>query len=179
MGEKITLDRESFTALASDSRIKILRILERRQMTLSEIAREMDMSKPAVLKHMSRLLEAGLVKKIEGERKWIYYRLTSKGKNVLHPERVQIILLLSSFAASAAGAVAMLWKYVHEKGVGVMENEGMPLNATYDAGNASRSIAHASPPETWLHMAIALGIFAVTMLLLSLVIHIRARKNQL
>jgi len=113
--EKITLDKKSFMALASESRIELLKKLDERRMTLSELAKELQMSKPAILKHLEKLLEVGLVKKNEDGRKWIYYSLTFKGKNILHPERVKIILLLSTSFFSLMAAVAMLWKYLNEK----------------------------------------------------------------
>ncbi len=89
MDERITLDKESFMALASESRIKLLKKLEERRMTVTELAKELGMSKPAILRHMNKLIEAGLVKKLEDKRKWVYYTLTFKGKNILHPEKVK------------------------------------------------------------------------------------------
>jgi hypothetical protein len=35
-------------------------------------------------------------------KKWVYYRLTWKGQNVLHPERVKIAILLSAAALALA-----------------------------------------------------------------------------
>jgi len=94
MDDKIVLDKGSFMALASESRVKLLKKLDERRMTVTELSKELEMSKPAVLKHLTKLVEAGLVKKVESERKWVYYALTMRGKNILHPERVKIILLL-------------------------------------------------------------------------------------
>ncbi len=55
----ITLTKKSFDALSSDSRI--LKLLNERQMTLSELARKLRMSKSTVSQHIERLLEAELV----------------------------------------------------------------------------------------------------------------------
>ena len=115
MEERIVLDKTSFMALASESRVAVLKKLDERKMTVSELAKELEKSKPAVLKHVTKLVEAGLVKKIDDERKWVYYQLTMRGKHVLHPERVKITLLLSTSFLSLMGAIFMLWRYFTEK----------------------------------------------------------------
>ena len=74
---KVTIDKETFKALASDTRLEILKALDGRKMNLSEIARRTGLSKTTILEHMNRLVEANLVKKIEREgHKWTYYKLT-------------------------------------------------------------------------------------------------------
>ncbi|MBC7081532.1 MAG: winged helix-turn-helix transcriptional regulator [Thermoplasmatales archaeon] len=109
--EKVVLEKDSFMALASDTRINLLKKLNERKMTVSELAKEMNISKPAVLKHLSKLCEAGLVKKIENERKWVYYAITQKGKNILYPDRAKIILLLSSSIALLFGGIIYMIKF--------------------------------------------------------------------
>lgn len=115
MERKIVLDKNSFMALASENRITVLKNLDERKMTVSELSKRMDLSKPALLKHLKKLVEAGLIKKIDDERKWVYYSLTNRGKNVLHPDRVKITLLLSSSIVSLIAAIAMLWQYIASK----------------------------------------------------------------
>ena len=105
-------------------------------MTVTELSKELEMSKPAVLKHLTKLVEAGLVKKVESERKWVYYALTMKGKNILHPERVKITLLLSTSFISLMGAIATLWKYVKEGATTViLEKRVHNTSIPTDAGN--------------------------------------------
>jgi DNA-binding transcriptional ArsR family regulator len=102
---KVTLDQASFRALASETRIAILRALAEHQMTLTELAERLGISKPGVMKHLELLQEAGLVLREDAERKWIYYRLTTKGERILDPERTRIALALGfSLATAAAGA---------------------------------------------------------------------------
>ncbi|MEW5759491.1 MAG: winged helix-turn-helix domain-containing protein [Candidatus Thermoplasmatota archaeon] len=93
----ITLDYASFKALASGVRIDILKILENNQSTVSELSRKLEISKSALLRHLEKLINAGLVKKIDDERKWVYYRITPKGMKILHPESVKISIILSIF----------------------------------------------------------------------------------
>ena len=97
---KITLDKETFKVLASETRIGILKRLDMTQMTVSDLARSLDMSKATLFEHLEKLIKIGLIKKKEDQRKWVYYKLTWKGKNILHPERTKIAIVLTVFIAA-------------------------------------------------------------------------------
>lgn len=98
---KITLDRGTFKVLASETRIGILKKLDERQMTVTDLARVLEMNKATLFEHLEKLIDAGLIKKKEDDRKWVYYTLSWKGKNILHPERTKIAIVLSvSFICS-------------------------------------------------------------------------------
>jgi DNA-binding transcriptional ArsR family regulator len=109
---KITLDQESFKALASDTRIEILKRLDTSQMTVTDLANDLKVNKSAVYKHLSRLLDAGLVRKLDDNRKWVYYKLSMKGLNLLHPERVQIALMLSAAVLAISLALSQIYTYI-------------------------------------------------------------------
>lgn len=109
---KIVLDQESFKALASDTRIEILKRLDTSQMTVTDLANDLKVNKSAVYKHLSRLLDAGLVKKIDDKRKWVYYRLSMKGMHLLHPERVQIALMLSAAFLALSLALTQIYSFI-------------------------------------------------------------------
>jgi len=129
---KIVIDRDVFVALASDTRIEILKQLDERRKTLSEITKKVDCNKSAVHKHLSKLVEAGLVKKEETEHKWVYYSLTGKGKSILHPEKFKLTLLLSSAIVSLAGAIISAFIYLKEKSpehIKIMGNESYGADA--------------------------------------------------
>ena len=93
---KITLDQESFKALASDVRVGILKRLDVRRETVTDLSNLIALSKPTLLEHLEKLQNAGLVKRVDEGRKWIYYELSDKGRKILHPERVAITLALSA-----------------------------------------------------------------------------------
>lgn len=97
----ITLDQESFKALASEVRVDILKKLDERRQTVTDLSGLLDLSKPTLLEHLEKLQTAGLVKRVDEGRKWIYYELSQKGRKLLHPERVAIVLALSSAAVLA------------------------------------------------------------------------------
>jgi len=91
---KIKLSQDEFRVLASNTRIDILKLLDESQYTVSDISRKLDMNKATVHEHLSKLMEVGLVKKDDSPRKWVYYRLSWKGRNLLHPERVRVMVSL-------------------------------------------------------------------------------------
>src|SRR5881396_3360931 len=105
-GAKITLDQESFKALASDVRVGILKRLDVRRETVTDLSNLLSLSKPTLLEHLQ---SASLVKRVDEGRKWIYYELSDKGRKILHPERVAITLVLGlTVALAAIGAFLVL-----------------------------------------------------------------------
>lgn len=99
---RITLDQESFKALASDVRVGILKVLDERRQTVTDLSNILGLSKPTLLEHLEKLQAAGLAKRVDEGRKWIYYELSDKGRKILHPEKVSIVVALSSAVALAA-----------------------------------------------------------------------------
>jgi len=93
---KVNLDVNSFKALASDTRLNIIRTLDGKKMSLNDIAQSTKLHKVTLHEHLSRLTEAGFIKKIEREgHKWVYYKLSWKGESLLHPENTRIVILFS------------------------------------------------------------------------------------
>jgi len=103
MEDKITLDMESFKSLASETRITILKSLDRRRKMLTELAKELKMSPSSVKEHMDNLCTAGLTVQVDEGHKWKYYELTLKGKNILHPGETRIWIILSVSIIALAG----------------------------------------------------------------------------
>ena len=93
--EKITLDRKTFKTLASDTRINILKSLDQRRKTLSELSKQFSMSVSTVSEHLGNLSSADLVVQKDEGHKWKYYELTRKGKGVLYPETKKIWVILA------------------------------------------------------------------------------------
>ncbi|MCK4332591.1 MAG: winged helix-turn-helix transcriptional regulator [Thermoplasmatales archaeon] len=121
---KVTLDKETFKALASDTRLDILRTLDGKKLGLNDISKATNLNKATLHEHLSKLNQVGLVKKKEREgHKWVYYKLTWKGENLLHPENTKIVVLFTiTFIALWAGIIQMIW-YV----------KGTVMNIGYDA----------------------------------------------
>jgi DNA-binding transcriptional ArsR family regulator len=103
--KRVVLTPRIFAALASPERIRVLRALEDHNMTGTEVAERLTLSKSTAFKELSRLEEAQLVARIEGNRKWVYYRLTEIARRILHPEDV-IVTFASEGEPSASGSPA-------------------------------------------------------------------------
>ena len=94
---KITLDLNAFKALASDTRLDILRALDGKKMSLKDISNVTNLNKATLHEHLSKLNEAGLVKKKERDgHKWVYYKLSWKGESLLHPENTKIVVMFTT-----------------------------------------------------------------------------------
>lgn len=101
---KITLDAETFKALASATRLTVLKALDERRKTLTELSHELELNKATVHEHLGLLLAAGLIRKRDDEgRKWIYYELTWTGQGILRPEATTTFNVLLGLSALAAG----------------------------------------------------------------------------
>jgi len=107
-GPRVTLDQASFRALASEVRVEVLKKLDERRATVTDLANALSLSKPTLLEHLEKLQAADLVKRVDEGRKWIYYELTGRGRKILHPERVTIVVSLClSVLLAAVGVFAL------------------------------------------------------------------------
>lgn len=127
-GGKIILDSETFRALSSETRIRLLRLLENGRRTLTDLSSETGLAKPTVQFHLENLMKVDLILKENEGRKWLYYSLTRKGRSILNPgvKKIQIILALS--VTFLGIGIAMLSSYalggeVPQKAVSGMTSE--------------------------------------------------------
>ncbi|NUN11969.1 metalloregulator ArsR/SmtB family transcription factor [Candidatus Micrarchaeota archaeon] len=122
--EKIVLDAASFKALSSDTRVSILKKLNDRRMTATELAEALSISVQAVSTHLSTMEEAGLVKRVDSHRKWVYYELTDKGLNVANPGRKAFLVVLSVLALFAVALIGLVFTSLN--GVAPISSGVMP-----------------------------------------------------
>ena len=157
--EKITLDKQTFKTLASDTRIGILKSLNVRRKTLTELAKESGMSVSTIKEHLDNLAGAELIKQVDDGHKWKYYELTRKGRGVLNPEqkKVWILLSISLFAAILTGAdmitglVSTGFSRLFSGGMMAAAEtfDKLPMAAGGDAGATGMLIA-----IPWAHIAV-------------------------
>jgi len=99
MNDEIRLDRETFKALAADTRVSILKSLSKRRMTGAELASEVKLSPSTIKEHLDQLEKVCLIEQMDEGRKWKYYALTHKGRQITATQRpsmrVWIVLGLS------------------------------------------------------------------------------------
>lgn len=104
--EEIIIDKDSIDVLSSDTRVAILKSLDSSgRMTITGLTDALNLSKSTVYEHLTRLVEAGFVKK-DDSRKWVYWELTHNGRGVLHPHKqTRILFLLISGALTLIGGI--------------------------------------------------------------------------
>jgi DNA-binding transcriptional ArsR family regulator len=166
--EKITLDMKSFKALASDSRVSILKSLKKRRKMLTELSRELKMSPSTVKEHLDSLSGAGLVVQIDDGHKWKYYELTRAGKDILDPNETRVWVILG---LSAIALVFTSWDLIRTvfgdwgiRGAAKTFASDMiqsPLNEAAEeaAGTAANGFVQAAVQIPYPHI-IAIGLFA-------------------
>jgi len=77
-------EAELHRALSSETRIALLKELMQRDLTPTDLSTKVGKSKATVVEHLDRLRDNGFVEKKEEEgRKFVFYGLTRKGKDVL------------------------------------------------------------------------------------------------
>jgi DNA-binding transcriptional ArsR family regulator len=93
---RVELDKKSLFALASDTRVDILKSLQPMRRTVTQLAESLGIDKAAVHRHLKKLEEGGLVKRYE-DHGFVYYGLSWKARDLMSPtENTKVIVLLSS-----------------------------------------------------------------------------------
>jgi len=84
--EELKVSKNLLKTLTVDTRTNILKKLEKRPMTASELSRKLGKHVTTVSEHLDILKNSDLVERVERPgRKWIYYRLTRPAQKILHP----------------------------------------------------------------------------------------------
>jgi DNA-binding transcriptional ArsR family regulator len=112
---KVILDKQTFKTLASESRLDILKTLDGKKLTLKEISDATHLHKATLHEHLTKLFEAGLVKRHERKgHKWIYYNLSWRGASLLHPENSRVVVLFSTTFVFLLGSIIGIFAFVRD-----------------------------------------------------------------
>jgi DNA-binding transcriptional ArsR family regulator len=85
--ERFEVSKKLLKTLTVDTRTDILKSLENRPMTASELSRQLNKHVTTVSEHLDILNKSNLIERVERPgRKWVYYKLTKPGQRILHPE---------------------------------------------------------------------------------------------
>lgn len=175
--DKITLDREVFKALASDTRLDILKKLDVRQKTVTELAKELDLNKATIFEHLEKLAAVGLIQKVEEdvERKWVYWQLTWTGRRLLHPEKITLALLLSTALGSiiTAAAAYVMWLRASLPPPATEGGDVMSIRAA----PAAAPVEPAGPDPLLVLLAVGFGLLTLALLGAAVWVHLRAQKK--
>jgi len=94
--DAVVMDDKTFKSLTSKTRTDILKLLKKRNHTLSEIAEKLKISKTTAKEHLDILVEGRLIEQVPSTNKWKYYTLTKDGRKLVGeegPKRVVITLV--------------------------------------------------------------------------------------
>ncbi len=80
---------------------RIILSLNERNKTLSELSRELGLTKSSIYQHLLDLQRMNLVSRLPKRNKFVYYKLTKKGKDILD-------LLISVVVASLSSVITYL-----------------------------------------------------------------------
>jgi DNA-binding transcriptional ArsR family regulator len=158
---RIELDKKSLFALASDTRLEILKSLQPMRRTVSQLSEALNIDKAAVHRHLKKMEEGGLVKRYE-EHGFVYYGLSWKARDLISPnENTRIVVLLSSaFLLILAAAFFIAVGFVATDNFSEFPTRS-PTSSEYDAGSADGLMQLAEEsPATWMLPVFGLGAAA-------------------
>ena len=159
---KVTLNLNDFKALASETRLDILRALDGKKLNLNDLSTATKLHKMTLHEHLGKLVEAGFVKKNEREgHNWVYYKLSWKGASLLHPENTRIVILFSATFFSLFFCMFSLITFVQ--------------TSSYMFAGGPGPIPNGVPPMLFAIVALLCLILIITFMLVSLW---RYKKNK-
>lgn len=154
---KVELDRRSLYALASDTRLEILKSLHSNRRTVSQLAELLAIDKAAVHRHLKKLEEGGFVVRTE-DHGFVYYALTWKARDILEPnDRTKIVILISSVLVCLLAMVVVAFMAAQPPGL-VAENSDQSSDFLDGSGEPARSGAE---PASVLDTAALIVIGAI------------------
>ena len=173
---KVSLDLDSFKALASETRLDILRTLDGKKMSLKDITQATKLHKMTLYEHLNKLVSAGFIKRIEREgHKWVYYKLTWKGASLLHPENTRIVVMFSITIISLFfGLISFIAFMIQEPVRTMASNDNFFIPVRVVKG-AEESASELSTSPIFLYIGIILLIVFFSLLVVSVW---RYRKNK-
>lgn len=105
---RVELDKRALFALASDTRLDILKSLQPMRRTVTQLADTLGIDKAAIHRHLKTLEEGGFVKRYE-DHGFVYYGLSWKSRDILSPsDNTKVVLLLSASIAFIAVIVLIM-----------------------------------------------------------------------
>lgn len=161
---RVELDKKSLFALASDTRLEILKSLQPMRRTVSQLSEALNIDKAAIHRHLKKMEEGGLVTRYE-DHGFVYYGLSWKARDLISPnENTRIVILISSVLVLALAA-----SFFVAIGLVVTDNfSDITPRAPYYADEQDSSfkmvMALAEPsPWSWALPLLALGAAAVVL----------------
>lgn len=111
--EELKISKNLLKTISVDTRVQILKLLEKRQMTASEISQALNKHVTTISEHLDILKNSNLVERVERPgRKWIYYRLTKDADKILRPKVYhRWVLVLSISFLVIVGSIGAIFAF--------------------------------------------------------------------
>jgi len=152
----IVLTKDTFEVLASETRLTILKTLNERRMTITELADNLGLAKSTIHHHLQKLTGAGFVAADGDGHAWVYYALTPEGRALLQPHgSARIRIILTAGLASLAGGVVAVAAFLTAP---IREVPVPPI-----AGGGGLPVPEGAPTEL-LAAGIALAVIGVILI---------------
>jgi DNA-binding transcriptional ArsR family regulator len=168
---ELTISSEEIKALSSETRIDVLKLLNERKYTLAELSKIKKVSAPSMKQQLKVLEENNLIHQLNEGRKWKYYELTVKGKQLLEskkkPIHVTLILSASILLLFLTGLVfyanTLIYSSVSDPGLIAMnmhetgfESDSIHTDAGLKTSSEENQIKE-TPPETENNLTVNLN----------------------
>jgi len=152
---KVELDKRSLFALASDTRLEILKSLQSNRGTVSQLAELLEIDKAAVHRHLKKLEEGGFVARTE-EHGFVYYALTWKSRDILNPsDKTRIVILISS---ALVCLMAMMVVAFMASGPASMATESNDQGSNMQDDGSGDPITNAPAPGSGFDAAVPVAV---------------------
>ncbi|VVB75740.1 Helix-turn-helix domain protein [uncultured archaeon] len=170
MQQNVILDEKSFKALSADSRVSILKNLTDRRRTLTELSQKLELGSSTIKEHCDILIGADLIKQVDEGRKWKYYELTKKGKQLIQPNlfdevKVLIMLCLGVFVVGGFIFIFLQSANLQSAAMGAADNSAPFLKSTASEQIMGASISASAREAVTASAGISVESFALAVLI--------------
>jgi len=173
---ELILEQKKLKALSVESRVNILKQLDKRRYTLSELSESLKMSKPTIKEHLDILEDAGFVKKLPSENKWIYYELTKDGQKVFRPQDTKILFMFClSFVATILVGIYMIVgftgfaqtkSFVQDQILQKSADAGTLMTTSVTATEVTNAMVESVSSRYLVPLVVFIVLFLITVILL-------------
>lgn len=128
--EPVPADEEGPTATevlpGNATKLRILHQLRERRMTAAEVGRRLDLHRSTAHRNLRTLQGSGHVDREDSGRKWVYYRLTAKGRAVAVLGSRLVLGLSLTLGAGSVLALVLDWFRRLPGAAGAPDADGAP-----------------------------------------------------
>jgi len=159
------IDTKTFRALASPTRIEILRAVMERGSTPTKLSEEVGKTKSTVSSHLETLMEADLVSKEEAEgRRRVEYSPTKKAETIVKGRERKVRFSVATGLIAMVAGGASIWTFFKVRATGYQSADSGEVSAlaaeagarTADAGSGS-----TVPEAELVFLLLGMGLITV------------------